>query len=212
MLLLKEMINSIFGTNPILFLLLQSLLTGLPLLPSMSQIILLKWGRELGASLQTFQVFHVFFHFFIRFSQIGHRNATTQARKIYQFSFSEASHGFVNWINWSSFTKVKQVKCWTAMRLIKFLGYIHPHRIQFNFLGFKNFFSVNISCIVWVRDFNFLMSAFVWQENIFFLRRLLSSWMQMFSRANIATTSLTFPQVPKTNTQRSEILHIIFKV
>ena len=59
----KEMINSIFGTNPILFLLLQSLLTGLPLLPSMSQIILLKWGRELGASLQTFQVFHVFFIF-----------------------------------------------------------------------------------------------------------------------------------------------------
>ena len=64
MLLLKEMINSIFGTNPILFLLLQSLLTGLPLLPSMSQIILLKWGRELGASLQTFQVFHVFFFIF----------------------------------------------------------------------------------------------------------------------------------------------------
>ena len=64
MLFLKEMINSIFGTNPILFLLLQSLLTGLPLLPSMSQIILLKWGRELGASLQTFQVFHVFFSFF----------------------------------------------------------------------------------------------------------------------------------------------------
>ena len=64
MLFLKEMINSIFGTNPILFLLLQSLLTGLPLLPSMSQIILLKWGHELGASLQTFQVFHVFFSFF----------------------------------------------------------------------------------------------------------------------------------------------------
>ena len=96
MLFLKEMINSIFGTNPILFLLLQSLLTGLPLLPSMSQIILLKWGRELGASLQTFQVFHAFFHFFIRFSQIGHRNATRQVRKIYHFSFSEASHGFVN--------------------------------------------------------------------------------------------------------------------
>ena len=72
MLCLKEMKDLIFGWNPILFLLLQSLLTGLPLLPSMSQIILLKWGRELGASLQTFQVFHVFFlHFFIRFSDIG---------------------------------------------------------------------------------------------------------------------------------------------
>ena len=71
MLCLKEMKDSIFGWKPILFLLLQSLLTGLPLLPSMSQIILLKWGRELGASLQTFQVFYPFFIFFIRFSEIG---------------------------------------------------------------------------------------------------------------------------------------------
>ena len=87
MLCLKEMKDSIFGWKPILFLLLQSLLTGLPLLPSMSQIILLKWGRELGASLQTFQVFYPFFIFFIRFSEIGLWNTTGQVRKIYHFSF-----------------------------------------------------------------------------------------------------------------------------
>ena len=86
MLCLKEMKDLIFGWNPILFLLLQSLLTGLPLLPSMSQIILLKWGRELGASLQTFQVFHAFFHLFTRLSQTGLRNATRQVRKIYHFN------------------------------------------------------------------------------------------------------------------------------
>ena len=87
MLCLKEMKDSIFGWKPILFLLLQSLLTGLPLLPSMSQIILLKWGRELGASLQTFQVFYPFFIFFIRFSEIGLWNTTGQVRKIYHFSY-----------------------------------------------------------------------------------------------------------------------------
>ena len=209
------MINSILGWKPIFFLLLQSLLTGLPLLPSMSQIILLKWGRVLGASLQNFQVFHVlFFIFSSDFLKLEFEMPPDRSAKfIISVSYSLAVVSSIESIN--LFYQGQAVKCWTAMRLIKFLGYIHLHRIQFNFLGFKNFFSVNIFCIVlcvWVKDFNFLMSAFVWQENIFFLRRLLSSWMQMFSRANIATTSLTFPQVPKTKKERSEILQIIIKV
>ena len=165
--------------------------------PSMSQIILLKWGRELGASLQTFQVFYPFFIFFIRFSEIGLWNTTGQVRKIYHFSFFPWLRQLNQFIY---FTKVKgqMLNCNATHQILRVF---HLQRIKFNLLGFKNFFSVNIFCIVlcvWVKDFNFLMSAFVWQENILFLRRLLSSWMQMFSRANIATTSLTFPQVPKT--------------
>ena len=57
------------------------------------------WG---GSRSKNFSGVSCFFHFFVRFSHMGLRNASGwQVRKIYHFSFSEASHGFVNWINWS---------------------------------------------------------------------------------------------------------------
>ena len=159
------------------------------------------------AGLQTFQVFHPFFIFLSDFLKLDFEIPPGRFTK---YIISVSSHGFVNWINKSIFPRSRgqMLNCNATHQILRVFS---PAENKIQLFGIQK---LNIFCIVlcvWVKD-NFLMSAFVWQENIFFLRRLLSSWMQMFSRANIATTSLTFPQVPKTNTQRSEILHIIIEV